>query len=195
MLNKAVKGNDISDAVAKNANAKKETLNKKEPVSKKVKILTEEDYESVMQLIDAMMRVGEDNLNAEQMKELHALSVMAESFEDREHPLPVPAKLPDVIELRLFQMKINRSRAAELLGVSDAKFSLLMNAKQKPDVDFLAAVNTRLKVDGNFLLHSVSRMSKTRKAISSETNSNKDLKESSSDNLKIKANNIRNKNT
>lgn len=94
MLNNSVKGNGVSGAKAKNANEKKETRNKRKQVSKKLKILTEEDYENVMQQIDAMMRVGEDNLNADQMKELHALSIAAESFEDRQHPLPLPANLP-----------------------------------------------------------------------------------------------------
>lgn len=98
--------------------------------------------------------------------------------------MPVPAKLPDIIELRLFQMKISRSKAAQLLGVSDAKFSLIMNAKQKPDVDFLTAVNTRLKVDANFLLHSIAQMNKAQKAKRSEINKGKYTVAKSSDSFK-----------
>ena len=169
MLKKIAVGNGAGGIKAENTSKKKETSHEKKKVLKNLKIFGEEDYKRVMQQIDEMMRIGEDNLNAEQMKELHALSAAAESFEDKEQPLPVPAKLPDIIELRLFQMKINRSKAAQLLGVSDAKFSLIMNAKQKPDVDFLTAVNTRLKVDANFLLNSVAQMNKTRKANHSDT--------------------------
>ena len=44
---------------------------------------------------------------------------------------------------------------ARKLNISDAKLSLIMNGKQKPDVDFLKAVHTQLHVDAEFILQHV----------------------------------------
>jgi len=41
---------------------------------------------------------------------------------------------------------------AKKLKISDAKLSLIMNGKQKPDIDFLKAVYFELKVDAEFIL-------------------------------------------
>ena len=46
-------------------------------------------------------------------------------------------------------------RRARLLGVSEAKFSLIMKGKQKPDVYFIKAVHEKLEVDANTLLKAI----------------------------------------
>lgn len=50
---------------------------------------------------------------------------------------------------------MTQSYAAKLLGVSDAKFSLIMNGKQKPDIYFIKAVYDKLKIDGNLILKAI----------------------------------------
>jgi len=52
-------------------------------------------------------------------------------------------------------MQLTQSFVAKLLGVSDAKFSLIMNGKQKPDIYFIKAIHEKLKVDANRILQSL----------------------------------------
>ncbi|GAO43011.1 hypothetical protein [Flavihumibacter petaseus] len=118
-------------------------------------IISQEAYDLTMQEIDNLMKRGERNLNASERKRLASLAEAAESFEDQHDPLPLPSSLPDIIRMRLVQLHINQNFAAKLLGVSDAKFSLIMNGKQKPDVQFIKAVHEKLSVDANVILKAI----------------------------------------
>ena len=70
-------------------------------------------------------------------------------------PLPVPSSLPEMIRMKMFQLQLNQQFAARLLGISEAKFSLIMNGKQKPDIYFIKAIHDKLKVDANLILQAV----------------------------------------
>jgi HTH-type transcriptional regulator/antitoxin HigA len=123
--------------------------------SKKIKIKTGEVYEVVMKEIEVLMKKGEAALSASELTRLRVLAEAAEVYEDATNPLPLPSSLQDIIKMKMFQLQLNQQFAAQLLGVSEAKFSLIMNGKQKPDVYFLKAVHEKLKVDANLLLETV----------------------------------------
>jgi len=57
--------------------------------------------------------------------------------------------------MKLLQLRINQQFAAELLGVSNAKFSLIMNGKQKPDIYFIKAIHDKLHLDANMILKAI----------------------------------------
>jgi HTH-type transcriptional regulator / antitoxin HigA len=122
---------------------------------KLIKIHSKEAYKLTMKEIDALMKKGEKNLRAAELKTLRTLAEAAEAYEDKFQPLPVPESLPDIVRYKLLQLHINQGFAARLLGVSDAKFSLIMNGKQKPDIYFIKAVHDKLEVDANMLLKAI----------------------------------------
>ena len=135
---------------------------KKSPVSRKNvkakpygKIKSKEAYELTMNEIDNLMKLGEDNLTNSQLQRLRILSEAAEIFEDTNDPLPLPDSLTAIIRMRMYQMQLNQSFVAKLLGVSDAKFSMIMNGRQKPDIYFIKAVHVKLKVDANRILQAI----------------------------------------
>jgi HTH-type transcriptional regulator / antitoxin HigA len=108
-----------------------------------------------MNEIDALMKKGEANLSTAQLTRLRNLAEAAEVYEDTSNPLPLPSSLSDIIKMKMFQLNLNQQFTAQLLGISEAKFSLIMNGKQKPDVYFLKSVHEKLKVDANLLLETV----------------------------------------
>jgi HTH-type transcriptional regulator / antitoxin HigA len=118
-------------------------------------IQSKEAYELTMKTIDGLMRKGEKNLNAKELKTLEALAAAAEVYEDTFEPLPTPTSLPDMIRMKLYQLRINQHLAAQLLGVSNAKFSLIMNGKQRPDIVFVKAVHEKLELDANLILQAL----------------------------------------
>jgi HTH-type transcriptional regulator/antitoxin HigA len=121
----------------------------------KKSIQSKEAYELTMKTIDGLMRKGEKNLNAKELKTLEILAAAAEIYEDTFEPLPTPASLPDMIRMKLYQLRINQQLAAQLLGVSNAKFSLIMNGKQRPDIVFVKAVHEKLELDANLILQAL----------------------------------------
>ena len=123
--------------------------------SNRVKIKTEEAYDMVMKEIDGLMKKGEKKLNAAELNRLRILAGAAEIFEDDKDPLPLPSTLPELIKMRMFQLKLNQHFISRLLGISEAKLSLIMNGKQKPDVNFLKALHEKLKIDAEQILKAV----------------------------------------
>ena len=121
----------------------------------KPKIQSKEVYELTMKGIDALMRKGEENLSEKELDRLRILSEAAEGYEDVHDPLPIPSSLPDMIRMKMFQLKLKQHYAARLLGVSEAKLSLIMSGKQKPDIYFLKALHDKLNLDANQILQAV----------------------------------------
>jgi HTH-type transcriptional regulator / antitoxin HigA len=120
-----------------------------------LQIKTQEAYELTMTEIDTLMKKGEDNLSALELSRLSDLAKAAELYEFQHEPLPMPSNLPDIVRMKIYKLHMTQSYAAKLLGLSDAKFSLIMNGKQKPDIYFIKAVYEKLKIDGNTILQAI----------------------------------------
>ena len=153
MLKTKRRANPQVKSPAKAVGVKKQR-NKKQLKSKN-QIKSKEAYDLTMREIAALMKRGEENLSQKELDRLRSLAKAAERYEDTHDPLPLPAKLPEMIRMRLFQMQLNQSYAAKLLGVSDAKFSLIMSGKQKPDIYFIKAIHDKLNVDANRILQAL----------------------------------------
>ncbi|HEY4322952.1 MAG TPA: helix-turn-helix domain-containing protein [Mucilaginibacter sp.] len=116
------------------------------------KITSEADYNTVMAKIDGLMAKGSGNVSKEELAEIRALAVSAQSFEQEKYVIEAPTTLTGMIEMRMFELKLKQKDLAEKLNVSNAKLSLIMNGKQKPDIDFLKAVHSQLQIDAEFIL-------------------------------------------
>ena len=121
----------------------------------KRKIQNKEVYELTMKEIDALMKKGEDNLSQKELERLRVLAKAAENYEDTHEPLPVPSSLPDMIRMKMFQLRLKQHYTARLLGVSEAKLSLILSGKQKPDIYFVKALHEKLNLDANQILEAV----------------------------------------
>ena len=114
-----------------------------------------EQYQRLLKNIDSMMRKGEKKLSPKELAHLKAMAIVAEEYEDSNFPLAAPKNLSEMIELRMFQMKMNQTKAAQMLGVTNSKFSQILRGRRKPDIPFLKAVHKKLKVDAQFLLDKI----------------------------------------
>ena len=57
---------------------------------KLAKIQSKEAYKLTMEEIDTLMKKGEKNLRAVELKQLRTLAEAAEIYEDKLQPLPIP---------------------------------------------------------------------------------------------------------
>ena len=120
------------------------------------KIADEQAYNTAMERVDTLMKKGEGNLSAKEEAELSSLALAAEEYEEKHIYKPAPPKtLEGLIELYMYKRRLNQGQMAKTLGISQAKFSLILSGKQKPDVKFLKAVHKKLDIDANQLLEVV----------------------------------------
>ncbi len=156
MVKKTRRVNSGKGSHAKLQRVKKTTLKKQSLTpNRKKHIKSKEVYELTMKEIDNLMKKGETNLSPQELLRLRSLADAAERYEDTHEPLPLPESLPEIIKMRMFQMQLNQSFTARLLGVSDAKFSLILSGRQKPDIYFIKAIHSKLKVDADKILRAL----------------------------------------
>ena len=118
-------------------------------------ITTAKEYNASMKEIDGLMKQGEANLNQAQLKKIRSMAEAAEEYEDKYYPLPMPSTLMEMIELKMFQLKLNQEKMAKILEVGTPKLSQILNGKREPDVAFLKAAYKKLNIDPAFLLEKV----------------------------------------
>lgn len=120
--------------------------------SRKIKIVTEKDYNATMKKIDALMKKGENNLSNKEAEEIRKLALAAQKYEKSIYTIPAPKTLEGIIELKMYERKLKQKELAKLLGIGEPKLSQIMSKKRKPDVAFLKAAHRHLGIDGNILL-------------------------------------------
>lgn len=105
-----------------------------------------------MKKIDALMKVGENNLSDGQADTLRSMALAAQAYEKTQYEIPAPATLEGIIELAMYERKLKQKDLAKMLGIGEAKLSKILTRKRKPDVLFLKAAHQVLGIDGNKLL-------------------------------------------
>jgi len=105
-----------------------------------------------MEKIDTLMAKGSNNVSKKELAEIRSLAEIAQSYEQTKYIIDAPSTLIGMIEMRMFEMKLKQKELAKKLKVSDAKLSLIMNGKQKPDIEFLKTVHSELNIDAEFIL-------------------------------------------
>lgn len=115
--------------------------------------MNDTDYKGVMSQIDSLMAKGSNRVTKSELAEIRKLSLAAQRYEQSKYEIDPPTTLAGIIEMKMYDMRLKQKDVARKLNVSDAKLSLIMRGKQKPDIEFLKAVHKELHVDADLLLN------------------------------------------
>ena len=118
-------------------------------------IQTGSQHKAALKKVDLLMKKGGKNLSRDEAAEIRLLAMEIQRFEKERYYVAPPKTLEGIIELRMYELRLNQAALAKKLGVSTAKLSLIMNKKQRPDVAFLKALHQKLKVDAEFILQHI----------------------------------------
>ena len=123
------------------------------------KIRTATEYGQVMQIIDGYLQKatqggGFQSLSKPESAELQRLSLLAETWEDSIPlmPLKQPENLPEMIELKMYQLKLKQKDVSELLAIPASRLSEVLNGKRKINLDLAKRLHERLNIDAGFIL-------------------------------------------
>ena len=119
------------------------------------KILNDKDYKGIMGQINSLMAKGSTNVTRSELAEIRKLSLAAQEYEQSKYGIDPPTTLAGIIEMKMYDMRLKQKDLAKKLNVSEAKLSLIMKGKQKPDIGFLKAVHKELHVNADLLLYVV----------------------------------------
>ena len=116
-------------------------------------IKNEAAYRAALKRIDELLPLVNDETPTDDSNylELDMLSDMVEEYEDIHYPIGKPS-LIDVIKLRLYEMGINQTKLAEMLGLSTACVSEIMNGKSDPSLKIGRELSQKLNIDPSIVL-------------------------------------------
>ena len=113
---------------------------------------TEKEYQDALSELNVLMKKGEENITDAESDKIESLAHSIQAFEKIYYPFPIPKTIPEMVELKRFQLKLTQAALADMLGLGKPKLSQILNGKREPDVPFLKAVYQKLGVDPGFLL-------------------------------------------
>lgn len=111
-------------------------------------IKSEAAYRAAMRRIEELLPLVNDNTPVDDPNylELDMISDMVEEYEDVHYPIGKPT-LIDVVKLRLYEMGITQSKLAEMLGLSNARVSEILNGKSEPSLKIGRELSRQLNID------------------------------------------------
>jgi HTH-type transcriptional regulator/antitoxin HigA len=118
-------------------------------------IKNEDQFDSAVERVEMLMNKGSLNLTADELSEIRSLSLAAQEYENNKYDIEPPQTLDGIIEWIMYQKRLKQKDMAKELGVSDTKLSLIMNGKQKPDVQTLKSLHDKFGVNAETLLRAV----------------------------------------
>ncbi|MDF7820269.1 helix-turn-helix domain-containing protein [Runella sp. MFBS21] len=124
-------------------------------------ITNETQYETTMNRIEYFLKKatslgGFANLSPNEVAELQTLSIAAEQYEDRIPLAPIvvqsPQSLPEMLSLKMYQMKLKQKDLAHLLNITPTRLSEVMSGKRRVNMDLAKRLYKKLSIDPAFIL-------------------------------------------
>ena len=111
-------------------------------------IKSEAAYRAAMKRIEKLLPLVNDNTPVDDPNylELDMISDLVEEYEDIHYPIGKPT-LIDIVKLRLYEMGITQSKLAEMLGLSNARVSEILNGKSEPSLKIGRELSRQLNID------------------------------------------------
>ncbi len=116
------------------------------------KISTENDYQDAIAAIEVFIKKGFVNLSNSETLALEQVSKAVAAYEKEYYPVPKPDTIQEMIELKMYEMRLTQKKLSELLKIAPDKLSMILNGKRTPDIAFLKAAHENLGIDAGFLL-------------------------------------------
>ena len=116
-------------------------------------IKTEAAYRAALKRIDELLPLVNDDTPTDDRNylELDMISDMVAEYEDVHYPIGKPS-LVEIIKLRLYEMGITQSKLAEMLGLSNARVSEIINGKSEPSLKIGRELSRKLNIDPAIVL-------------------------------------------
>ena len=113
----------------------------------------ETQYEAAMSRIEELLKIVDDNTPADDKNsiELVILSNLVADYEDIHYPIAKPS-LVDILKLRMYEMGLNQSSLAKLLGMNQSKISEIISGKSEPTLKQARTISKTLNISPTIVL-------------------------------------------
>ncbi len=118
-----------------------------------MEMITHQQYvQANLRLEELLKEVGDETPeDALLMGELVEVSDIIEKYEEVHFPIGLPT-LQEMVELRMFEMKLKRKDLAVLLNTSASRISDYLNGKREITLKIAKALHQKLNIDSDIIL-------------------------------------------
>ena len=117
------------------------------------RIENEMQYNSAMQRINELLKIVNEDTPENDVNnvELILLSNLVADYEDEHYPISKPS-LIEVLKLRMYELGLNQSALAALLGMNQSKVSEIISGKSEPTLKQARTISQKLDIDPAIVL-------------------------------------------
>jgi len=117
------------------------------------KIQNEAAYKATMERIEELLPLVNDNtpLNDKSLIELDLLSGLVAEYEDVHFPIQCPS-LIDILKLRMYEMGLNQTALAGILGISKSRISDYLSGRSEPTLQIAREMSVKLNIEAKVVL-------------------------------------------
>lgn len=118
-----------------------------------IRLEAKEQYDWAVSRVEELLPlVKEDTLSSDPyFIELELLSNLVADYSEEHFRIGAPS-LVDVLNLRLYEMKLTKRQLAEIIGVSPSRISDYMNGRSEPTLSVARTISQKLNIDPSVVL-------------------------------------------
>lgn len=116
-------------------------------------IQTEKQYSATCERIDELLKIVNNETPEEDKNfiELDLLSDLVYDYEQMHFEVKQPT-LPEVINLRMFEMGLTQEKLSKLLNISPSRISEYLSGKSEPTLKKAREISQKLNIDADIVL-------------------------------------------
>jgi HTH-type transcriptional regulator/antitoxin HigA len=116
-------------------------------------IKTEKQYDAACERMEELLKVvgNETSPDDKDFIELDLISNLIADYEEEYYPVKKP-QLVDVIKLRMYEMELNQTKLADILGVSTSRVSEYLTGKSEPTLRVARDISSKLNINASVVL-------------------------------------------
>ena len=118
-----------------------------------IRLEAKEQYDWAVSRVEELLPlVKEDTLSSDPyFIELELLSNLVADYSEEHFRIGAPS-LVDVLNLRLYEMKLTKRQLADIIGVSPSRISDYMNGRSEPTLSVARTISQKLNIDPSVVL-------------------------------------------
>ncbi|MEG0519425.1 MAG: helix-turn-helix domain-containing protein [Anaerovoracaceae bacterium] len=116
-------------------------------------IENEVQYKAAMERIEELLLIVTDEtpLYDKNAVELVLLSDLVADYDEEHFPIKAPS-LPEMLKLRMYELKLTQKGLAQLLLISPARINEILSGKKEPTLKVARQISLKLSIDPSIIL-------------------------------------------
>lgn len=116
-----------------------------------MKIKTEKQYNKTLDLINEIMKKGENNVSAKELETLQTLTDEVKEYENQYYQFPAPKTIIEMVKIKMFEKDMSQTELSKKTDIPLPKLNQILKGNRKPDLDFLKGIYNTLNIPADFI--------------------------------------------